>query len=434
MTSSLLASMLSLPAQERASLLATLTDRQAEALLGDWQFWARPEQLPPAWDWTTWLILAGRGFGKTRTGAEWVRQQVDNRSAGRIALIAETQRDLEDVLVFGESGLWSVFPKDQKPVVTRKPVRITFHTGAVALGYNATEPDQLRGPQFDAAWGDELAKWRYAQETYDQLQFGLRLGARPRQMFTTTPRPIPLIRKLIADPTTAVTRGKTMDNRGNLAASFLKQVHDRYAGTRLGRQELDAEILDDTPGALWSRSQIEANRCPLPDLRWVSRIVVAVDPPAVSGDSADACGIVVAVLDRDGTMVVIDDATVQGLTPEKWARAVVETYHRWNASSLVAEVNQGGEMVQAVIRAADPTIPVKMVRATRGKYVRAEPIAALYEQGKVRHAGAFPALEDQMVNFTLAGLPGGGSPDNLDALVWAITELNSASAGIWNAL
>lgn len=432
--SSTLASLLSLPNSERRALVRSLSNEQAQALLDDWRFWARPEQLAPGGDWFTWLILAGRGFGKTRTGAEWVRQQVEGKTASRIALIAETQRDLEDVMVFGESGLWSVFPKDKKPVVTRKPIRIQFHTGAVALGYNATEPDQLRGPQFDAAWGDELAKWRYAQETYDQLQFGLRLGARPRQIFTTTPRPIPLIRQLVRDPTTIVTRGRTMDNQINLAASFLKQVHDRYAGTRLGRQELEAEILEDTPGALWSRSQIEANRCPLPDLRWVSRIVVAVDPPAVSGAEADACGIVVAVLDRDGTMIVVDDATVQGLTPEKWARAVVETYHKWGASCLVAEVNQGGEMVQSVIRSADPTIPVKMVRATKGKYVRAEPVAALYEQGKVRHAGAFPALEDQQCNFTLAGLPGGGSPDNLDALVWAITELNGPAGSIWNAL
>lgn len=420
-------------------LINSLTDAQAAQVMDDWTVWARPEQLAPMTGsggspWYTWLILAGRGFGKTRTGAEWVRQQVEAKTASRIALIAETQRDLEDVMVFGESGLWSVFPKDKKPTVNRKPVRITFHTGAIALGYNATEPDQLRGPQFDAAWGDELAKWRYANEVYDQLQFGLRLGSKPRQIFTTTPRPIPLIKSLVADPSTAVTRGRTMDNRINLAESFIRVIHEKYAGTRLGRQELEAEILDDTPGALWSREKIEENRCGMPDLRWASRIVVAIDPPATSGDEADACGIVVACLDRDGTIIVLDDATVQGLTPDKWARAAVETYHRWKASALVAEVNQGGEMVKSVINSVDASIPIKMVRATRGKYVRAEPVAALYEQNKVRHAGAFPALEDQMCNFTLSGLPGGGSPDNLDALVWAITEINGPAGSIWNAL
>src|SRR5882762_10266539 len=262
----------------------------------NWQAYARANQLPPEGDWLTWLVLAGRGFGKTRCGAEWVRAEVTAGRATRIALIAETQKDLEEVMVFGQSGLLSVFPPHQKPRVTKKPIRLEFHTGAVAYGYNATEPDQLRGPQFDCAWGDELAKWRYARETWDQLQFGLRLGSHPRQIITTTPRPIPILKEMLAAKTTVISRGVTTDNQANLAPSFITAITDEYAGTRLGRQELSAEILDDVPDALWTRTALDRDRRKPEQVPPLKRVVVAIDPAAKKNDAPDdgaATGIVV---------------------------------------------------------------------------------------------------------------------------------------------
>jgi phage terminase large subunit-like protein len=400
-------------------------DQLLSGMMWDWAgYWARPNQLPPDGDWLTWLVLAGRGFGKTRCGAEWVRSQI-NAGARRIALVAETQKDLEEVMVFGDSGIYSVFPTNQKPKITKKPIRIEFHTGAIATGYNATEPDQLRGPQFDCAWGDELAKWRYARETWDQLQFGLRLGKHPRQIITTTPRPIPILKEILAASTTVVTRGVTSDNTANLAPSFIKTITEKYAGTRLGRQELSAEILDDIPNALWTRDALDRDRRGPNNIPPLKRIVVAIDPAAKTNEMPEdgaATGIVVAGVGDDNRGYVLDDATVR-LGPNGWARMAVACFDRYSADCIVGEVNNGGEMVEATVRAVRPTAPFKAVHASKGKWTRAEPIAALYEQGRISHVGTFAALEDEMVNFGPNGMVSGLSPDHVDALVWALTEL-----------
>lgn len=412
----------SLPENERAEALSHITDAEAEALLHDWRgFLARPEQVAPDGDWDVWLCLAGRGWGKTRTGAEWVREQV---AAGckRIALVAETQKDLEEVMINGDSGLLAVFPEHERPKVRYKPVRIEFPNGAIALGYNATEPNQLRGPQFDAAWCDELAKWRYARETWDMLQFGLRLGDHPRVLVTTTPRPTEIVKAIVAgkEGKAHVTRGSTMDNRANLAPAFLRKVQDRYAGTRLGRQELDAEILGDLPGALWSQATIDAYRVDrAPEMR---RTIVAIDPAVTNTDESDEHGIVVVGASEDQTGYVLEDGSMSG-SPHEWANAAIRLYHKYQADALVAEVNNGGDMVAHTIRAIAPNINVVEVRATKGKHVRAEPIAALYTQGRIRHVGQFPALENQLTQFTNEGYQGDGSPDHADALVWACSEL-----------
>jgi phage terminase large subunit-like protein len=391
----------------------------------NWRQVARPNQIAPEGDWLTWLVLAGRGFGKTRCGAECVREEVSAKRGSRIALVAETQKDLEEVMVFGQSGILSVFPDHQKPKVRVKPVRVEFHTGAIAYGYNATEPDQLRGPQFDFAWGDEFSKWRYARETWDQLQFGLRLGKHPRQVITTTPRPIAVLREIIAAKSTVITRGVTAENAANLAASFLKSITDKYAGTRLGRQELSAEILDDVPDALWTRLALDRDRRKMDELPRLKRIVVAIDPAAKTNQIAEdgaATGIVVAAVGEDGRGYVLDDQTMRG-SPNAWARMAVASYDRFGCDCIVAEINNGGEMVEATIRAVRPTIPYRAVHASRGKWTRAEPVAALYEQGRISHVGTFAALEDEMVNFGPNGLVGEASPDRVDALVWALTEL-----------
>jgi phage terminase large subunit-like protein len=314
----------------------------------NWKAWARPNQMPPEGDWLTWLVLAGRGFGKTRCGAEWVRAEVTAKRATRIALIAETQKDLEEVMVFGQSGLQSVFPPHQKPKITKKPIRIEFHTGAIANGYNATEPDQLRGPQFDCAWGDEMAKWRYARETWDQLQFGLRLGLHPRQIITTTPRPIPILKEILASPTTVLSRGVTTDNEANLAASFIKSIMDKYAGTRLGRQELSAEILDDVPDALWTRTALDRDRRNQNQIPVLKRVVVAIDPAAkknVQPEEGAATGIIVAAVGEDNRGYILDDATCRE-SPNGWARMAVAMFDRYEGNCIVGEINNGGEMVQ----------------------------------------------------------------------------------------
>jgi phage terminase large subunit-like protein len=437
---SLAESLASLPAWIRADLLAELSEAEAEALAHDWRFWARPSQLPPAGDWTTWLVLAGRGFGKTRLGAEWVRARVCGPSplaarperlgggARRIALIAETAADARDVLVEGESGLLSVHPPDFRPRYQPSKRRLVWPNGAAATLYNAVEPDQLRGPQHDTAWADELAKWRYAQATWDQLQFGLRLGTRPRQVVTTTPRPIETLKLLKEDPHTVTTAGSTYDNIANLAPTFLQRIVRRYEGTRLGRQELNGEILEDTPGALWSRARIDALRVGLaPEL---TRVVIAIDPATTSNEGSNETGIIAAGLGVDGHGYVLEDLTLRA-SPEAWARRAVAAYHRWRADRVVAEVNAGGEMVAQVIRTVDPSVPFKALRASRGKVARAEPVAALDEQGRVHHVGAFPELEDQMCAFTgdFARARSGYSPDRVDARVWALSELMLGRGG-----
>lgn len=374
--------------------------------------------MPPHGDWRTWLILAGRGWGKTRTGAEWVIDRIEDGHE-RIALIGPTAADVRDVMVEGESGILAVCPEDLAPNYEPSKRRVTFSTGAICTTYSADEPDRLRGPQHDAAWADELAAWRYP-EAWDQLQFGLRLGDDPRTIVTTTPRPTKEIRELVAASTTVVTRGSTFDNADNLAPAFLERILAKYEGTRLGRQELYAEILDDVPGALWSRAMLEhavtACPSPIPD---TERLVVAIDPAVTSGEDSDSTGIVVAGR-YDKSAVVLADLTCR-LTPDGWARRAVEAYHEHKADRIVAEANQGGDLVKTVLRTVDPSVPVKLVHATRGKRVRAEPVAALYEQGRVFHTAVFPELEDELVTWTPDSPH---SPDRLDALVWALTDLD----------
>lgn len=388
-------------------------------LLHDWPLWARAKQLPPEGDWRVWLILAGRGFGKTRTGAEWVRALAETGRAGRIALVGETAGDARDVMVEGESGLLACCPPWGRPLYEPSKRRVTWPNGAMATCFSADDPDQLRGPQFDSAWADEIAKWRY-EAAWDNLMLGLRLGADPRCVATTTPKPRAWLSRLMADPRTVLTRGGTRENAANLAPAFLDQILARYDGTRLGRQEIEGEYLVDVPGALWTRALIEAARVPAATVPELQRVVVAVDPAVTSGAEADETGIVVAGRDAGTGFWVLEDLTGR-LSPDLWARRVADAFARVRADTVVCEVNQGGDLVAATLRTVDPTLPVRSVRATRGKRLRAEPVAALYEQGRVRHAGAFDALEDQMTRFT--GAPGDASPDRLDALVWALTDL-----------
>ncbi|MEL7028696.1 MAG: terminase family protein [Pseudomonadota bacterium] len=403
--------------------LASLSEAEIRFLERDWRFWARDDQLPPDdASWTTWLLLGGRGAGKTRAGAEWVRAEAAAAPGGRIALVGETYHAVREVMIEGASGLLAVAAAGERPKFEASRRRLVWPNGAVAQAFSAEEPDGLRGPQFALAWSDELCKWRYAEETWSNLQMALRLGDRPRQTVTTTPRPTKLLKRLLAQETTRVARAATQANRANLAPTFLSQIVSQYAGTRLGRQELDGELLDDAPGALWRWTDIEAARISKPPL--LDRIVVAIDPPATAGPDADECGLVVAGAVGRGpkrTAYVLADLSLRGARPTDWAGRAVAAYRSHEADCIVAEVNQGGDMVRSVIGQVDPSAPVRDVRATRGKIVRAEPIAALYEQKRVRHVGAFAALEDQMAAFGADGAR--GSPDRVDALVWALTDL-----------
>jgi phage terminase large subunit-like protein len=404
-------------------------------LHSDFVTFAHRHQDPPAFangggPWTTWLMLGGRGAGKTRLGAEWVHALVHGTRpyaqapARRIALVGETSHDAREVMIEGPSGILRMSPPGERPVWLPSRRRLEWGNGAVALAFSADDPEQLRGPQFDAAWCDELAKWRQADDAFDMLQFGLRLGRRPRQLLTTTPRPIPLIKRLVADRRTAVTRAATQANAAHLSPAFIGEMLERYAGTRLGRQEIDGEIIEERTDALWSRALIES--CRVPAAPPLQRIVVAIDPPASSRRGADACGIVAAGIAESGTVYVLEDASVRGLTPDGWAAKAIAVYRRLTADTLVAEVNQGGEMVRAVLHQVDPAAPVKCVHAKHGKWVRAEPAAAMYARGRVKHVDPpLAQLEDEMCDFGLDGLSSGRSPDRLDALVWAVDELTS---------
>jgi predicted phage terminase large subunit-like protein len=401
-----------------------MSARAARSMLAGWHHWARASQQPPpkladGHDWRVWLLLAGRGFGKTRAGAEWVKAQVADGAAQRIALVAPTARDARLVMVEGESGLLAIAPPHDRPVFESSKRQLTWANGAVATLFSADEPDRLRGPQFDAAWCDELAAWRYPQ-AWDMLMMGLRLGQKPRAVVTTTPKPVKLIRMLLASPDCAVTRGTTRDNAINLAPGFLAAILQQYDGTRLGRQELDAELLDDMPGALWSRDAIERLR--VDTAAALKRVVVAIDPAVSAGEDADETGIVVAALGQDGQGYVLDDLSGR-YSPHDWAARALEAYREHRADRIVAEVNQGGAMVEATLRVLDAGVSYKGVHASRGKLARAEPVAALYERGLVHHVGAFPALEDQMCAFTGGPISHMASPDRVDALVWALTEL-----------
>lgn len=425
--------MAALPEEERAQILANLSTEAKANLRYNWDFWARPDQLPPPGDWTTWLVLAGRGFGKTRLGAEWVCKMAREHPGCRIALVGETAADCRKVMIEGDSGILLISPPDFMPEYSPANRQITWPNGSIALTYNATQPDQLRGPQHHFAWADEIAKWDQMVESWDQLQFGLRLGYKPRQVVTTTPRPLPLIRQMVVDPTVHVTKGRTMDNKANLPDSFLRHIEDKYGGSRLGRQELDGEILDDIPGALWQRASIDGTRLrEAPED--LERVIVAVDPAASSEEGSDENGIVVVGLARDADGYargyVLEDASLRG-SPEEWARMAVRMYRKWQADKIVAEKNNGGEMVSSVLKAVDRSVPIKLVHASRGKVVRAEPISTLYEQGRVHHVGRFDELEDQMCLFSVDNIrsPAMGSPDRVDALVWGLSELFEKIAG-----
>ena len=374
----------------------------------------------------TWLVTGGRGAGKTRLGAEWVNGLVRGfvpfaeLKYGHIALLGETLGDVREVMIDGVSGLVRTARYDApRYEATRR--RLLWSNGAVAQVFSSEDPESLRGPQFDAAWCDEVGKWKHAEACFDMLQFGLRLGRWPVQLLTTTPRPTRLLKRLVADKSVRRTTMTTADNAQVLARSFLQTIRNRYAGSLLGRQELDGELIEDREDALWNRAALEA--CAGKPAGRLTRIVVAVDPPASSGARADACGIVAVGLDEAGRAVVLEDATLNRASPNAWAARAIGLYHSLEADCVVAEINQGGEIVATVLRSIDPTVPVKSVRASRGKWLRAEPVAALYEQGRVRHARRLPELEDEMCDFGPDGLSDGRSPDRLDALVWAVTEL-----------
>uniref|UniRef100_UPI00289B23AC DNA-packaging protein n=1 Tax=Paracoccus sp. TaxID=267 RepID=UPI00289B23AC len=400
-------------------------------------FWALPHQLPPEGDWKSWVIMGGRGAGKTRAGSEWVRRQVEGTTpdapgrARRVALVAETFDQGRDVMVFGDSGILACSPADRRPVWEASKRRLVWSNGAVAQVFSAHEPEALRGPQFDAAWVDELAKWKKADDTWDMLQFALRLGDHPQQVVTTTPRNVGVLKAILKNASTVVTHAPTEANRAYLAESFLAEVQARYAGTRLGRQELEGVLLDDVEGALWTTAMIEGARVDKAPV--LDRIVVAVDPAVTGGKASDECGIVVAGVVMAGPVqdwraYVLEDASVRG-GPSDWARAAIAAMARHGAERLVAEVNQGGDLIESVIRQIDPNVAFRALRAGRGKGLRAEPVAALYEQGRIRHLRDLGKLEDQMCAMTVRGFEGRGSPDRVDALVWAIHELMIAPAG-----
>ena len=426
---------LSLPGQdeftnELESLPRAVLEVNARRL--EWLQQARPKQLPPTEEWLTWLLMAGRGAGKTRSGAEemwwgavWEPQ--------RIAVVGPTLADVRKTCFEGESGLLNVIPKSLIKGFNRTSCEMWVHNvdgigESYFVGYSSEEPERLRGPQHHRAWCDEMAAWRYIEETWDMLQFGLRLGDFPDVVVTTTPRPVGLVRKLLADPSTRISRESTFANEGNLPASFIKTVKEKYEGTRLGEQELHAKLLDDNPYALWNSVLLDATRRKKKQTDY-QRIVVAVDPPITSGEDADECGIICAGKYKGPNDMdhadVLEDWSLKGQTPQGWATRAVSMYHFFKADCIVAETNQGGDMVESVIHNVDPNVPVKQVKATRGKVVRAEPVSMLYEQKRAHHIGRFAKLEDQMCDFTSDFDKDvfGYSPDRVDALVWAMTEL-----------
>ena len=396
--------------------ISEMTPEQAEALLWDWATWARPEQLWPPGAWRVWMCLAGRGWGKTRTGAEACRHAID-QGYRRLALVAPTAADARDVMVEGESGILAIFPYKQRPTFNPSNRRISFSNGAIATLYSADQPERLRGPQHDFAWCDETASWR-RPEAWDMLMLGLRLGEDPRAVVTGTPKPLKLIRDLAKAKTTHLTTGTTFDNQSNLAPAFFADIIRKYEGTRLGRQELNAEILGDTPGALWNWEMIEASRCEQPPE--LVRIVVAIDPATTFGEDSDETGIIAAGLGVDGRAYVLEDGTERA-APLEWCRSSIRLYHKLRADRIIGETNNGGDLIEVLLRQVDPLISYQGVTASRNKITRAEPIAALYEQGRVKHVGAFPEMEEQMCNYVPS--PGVKSPDRMDALVWALTAL-----------
>lgn len=460
-----------MPNDERAHYLDGLATVMQNRFFHSWNIWARPDQLPPDDDWSIWLVMAGRGFGKTRAGAEWVRKIAENDGNARFALIGANFAETRTVMVEGESGLLSIAPPDDRPSWEPSLKRLRWESGAEARLYSAAEPEGLRGPQHSHAWCDEIAKWMnnagQARATWDNLKMGLRLGSDPRIVATTTPRPVPLIRTLVKDRAVTITKGRTQDNHMNLPELFLSAMETDYGGTRLGRQELDGELIEELEGALWTRAMIEECRvravttdggtstssvqtilgessekpaCPEPvegppsilhnQTGLMNRIVIGVDPPASA--TGDACGIIVAGLGAGDKAFVLADCSAEKASPEQWARAVANAADIWNADRVIAEANQGGAMVKSVLHAANIALPVRLVHASRGKVARAEPVAALYEAGRVHHAGTFPRLEDELCGLLIGGgYEGPGrSPDRADALVYALTELMLGKRGV----
>ncbi|MFN3462703.1 MAG: DNA-packaging protein [Terricaulis sp.] len=410
----------SLTPTARAMLPTWLPTRLLRELLDEWSYWCNPPQFAPAGDWRCWVFLGGRGAGKTRAGAEWVSELARRGRAGRIALIGPTFHDVREVMIEGHSGLRSLHR--ERPVYEASRKRLVWRNGAQAACLSAEDPDALRGPQFDAAWCDELCFWSYPEKTLQTLEHGLRLGVRPRMVVTTTPRPIRALKQLLAAPDTAVTRSSTFENRENLSPDFITALDQRWCGTVRHRQELLGELIEEPEGALWGRAALEAARQRAEGP--FDRVVVAVDPPAGVGPNVDACGIIAAAARGEGfarEAVVLADASLQGAAPHVWAARAAELARSVGANAIVAESNNGGEMVRAVLRAAAPDFYVRLACASHGKRARAEPIAALYAQGRVKHAAVFPDLEDQMCAFGAEGY--GESPDRLDALVWALTDL-----------
>jgi len=423
---SLMERLVRLPHRYRGEILAAFPDDMRLAVLEGWGWTARPSQMPPASDWTVWLIMAGRGFGKTRAGAEWVTRMALEEPGCRIGLVGATAHDAESVMLKGESGLLAVAPAGFAPTWRSSKKELRWPNGSTGMLFSAVEPDSLRGPQFHYAWCDEIAAWPRPKAAWDNLKMGLRLGRQPRAVVTTTPRPLRFLRDLAVAGGVVVSRGSTFDNRANLPASFLTDLHSSYGGTGLGRQELMGELLESRDGALWSRDGLERcrERAAPADL---VRVVVGVDPPAGPG----GCGIVVAGLDAAGVAFVLADASVSGSAPEVWAAAVRAAVARHDADRVVAEINNGGAMVSSVLKAADMRLPLKTVRASRGKSARAEPVSALYAAVRVRHVGCFAELEDEMCGLLAGGgyVGPGSSPDRADALVWALTELLLVDAG-----
>ena len=424
-----------LPKAKVDEVFKQLGPKKVEELKHTWSFWARDEQLEPEGDWNTWFVNAGRGFGKTRTGVEWVREQV-KRGAKRIAAVAATNSDIERVMVKGESGFLNVCWKGDKTYKGGKmgypewsPTKrtLSWENGAQVQFFSAEEPERLRGPQFELAWCDELAAWNKDQDTWAMLQFCMRLGKHPRIMVTTTPKPTKLVREILKNPTTHTTTGSTFDNAANLAGTYLKAVKEQYEGTRLGRQELYAEVLEEAEGALWTTDMLDKASIKHEDLPHLNRIVVSIDPAVTANAESDMTGIVVAGIDVNGIAYVLGDYT-ERLSPQGWASKAISLYHQYSADRIVAERNQGGEMVRRTLEVEDETVPIKLVHASRGKYARAEPVSALYERGLVRHVTNPPdgaslnELETQMRTWEPLGSI--GSPDRLDACVWALTDLS----------
>jgi phage terminase large subunit-like protein len=403
-------------------LLNGLSDEQRRAIRDDFVSETWDGQREPGGDWRVWLLMAGRGYGKTRTGAEWVLRRARQDGTLRIALVGASVDEVRDVMVLGDSGLMKCATPDEEMLWVPSRRLVVFPSGAEAYAYSGQSPEKLRGPQHHIAWCDEIAKWARPEATWANLQLGLRLGAKPQIMVTTTPRAVPLLKRIAKAEGTHVTRGRTEEN-DTLAPGFAAAMRAMYGRSRFGREELDGELIEDVEGALWSRDGIEAAR--VAEAPAILRCVVGVDPPAGAGAASDACGIVAAGVGADGRGYVLGDHSVQGLGPEGWARAVAAAAEVHGADRVIAEANNGGAMVESVLRAADQRLPLRLVHASRGKSARAEPVAALFEAGRARLAGVFPALEDELCGLLIGGgYEGPGrSPDRADAMVWAMTEL-----------